>query len=58
MKIKQVSYQLLSNNLWWIAPVIIVVPISIATQNLISPTAAYVGTTGIWNLIEELLDHL
>lgn len=49
----------LDRHLWWIAPIVIVMPlVYISGSNPAAPSAAYFGTTGIWNLVEKVLDRV
>ena len=56
MKNKLRPFDLVTKHIWWVAPIIVVIPITLVTQDPLHPTAAYVGTTSIWNLIEKLLN--
>jgi hypothetical protein len=46
----------IAKNIWWIAPIVIIGPLVYITNDPLHPTAAYVGTNGLWKLIEKLLD--
>jgi len=43
-------------HLWWMAPICIIIPLSILSGDPVNPTIAYIGTTGIWTFLERLAD--
>lgn len=45
-------------NLWWIAPIVIIIPLVYISGNVISPIAAYYGTSSAWKIIEKIFDLL
>lgn len=48
----------MSTHLWWMAPVVIIMPLVYFSGNAMATSAAYFGTTGIWNVIEKVLDQV
>jgi hypothetical protein len=52
------SLNLLHRHLWWLAPVVIIMPLVYFSGNAVAPSAAYFGTTGIWNVISKLVDQI
>lgn len=42
-------------NLRWIVPIILfVIPMVILTKNIYPPALSYLGTTGIWKLVDKI----
>lgn len=48
--------QILSKHLWWAAPIVIIMPLVYFSGSAVAPSAAYFGTTSIWNLISKVID--
>ena len=45
-------------HLWWLAPVVIIMPISYISGEVLAPLGAYLGTTGIWNVLEHIFEQI
>jgi hypothetical protein len=48
----------LGRHLWWMAPVVIIMPLVYFSDNAVAPSAAYFGTTGIWNVASKIFDQI
>jgi hypothetical protein len=55
LSMKNVSFKKL---MWWIIPTIVLVPIIYFSGDLISPIAAYIGTSSLWNVITKISNRV